>query len=45
MDGVLNSNMTETVKSKEEEAHLALQDELPEYVVESLWQLGMMPYK
>ena len=40
MDGELNSNMTETVKSKEEEAHLALQDKLPEYVAESFMATG-----
>ena len=40
MDGELNSNMTETVKSKEEEARLALQDELPEYVAESFMATG-----
>ena len=32
--------MTETVKSKEEEARLALQDELPEYGTESFMATG-----
>ena len=40
MDGELNSSMTETIKSKEEEVHLALQNEMPEYIVESLMATG-----
>ena len=39
MEGELNS-VTVTMKSKEEQARLALQDEIPEYVVESFMATG-----
>ena len=39
MDGELNTK-TEIVMSKEEQARLALQNELPEYVVESFMVTG-----
>ena len=41
MDGELNTK-TEIFMSKEEQARLALQNELPEYVVESFMMTGGM---